>query len=143
MLMHDRLARTIEKFEAGLKDSHRPEDRILVRSYLAELAPVLARAVLGSDVLKELPEVERMFGNSWLHDSQPFENAFAEWRLFRQEYEERSFSAMTVNERLSAASIMDEFDQACTAKDRTTARRLLQSVYLGEADIEAILLDRM
>ena len=143
MLMHDRLAKTIEKFEVGLQACHRPEDRTLVQKYLAVLAPVLAHAVLGKDVFQELPKIEKLFGNSWLHDIRPFDDAFAEWRQFRREYEEFSLRAMTVNERLVAASKMDQFDQACAAKDRQTARRLLESVYLSESDIERILLDRM
>ena len=80
------LAETIESFSRAAGESSRPEDRRLAADYLAALAPVLARAVLGQSILDDLAKIERLFGNTWLIDQAPFEDAFARWRSFKEEY---------------------------------------------------------
>ena len=88
--MHRELANTIKLLERGIERSNRPEDRKLAADYLAALAPALASAVLGDDILPRLKDIDRLFGHSWLIDPTPFEDAFNSWRKFRSEYE--SFS---------------------------------------------------
>ena len=100
--MHRALAEAIVLFERGVQECHRPEDRAQAERYLAALAPVLAGAVTGDDVLPRLEAIERLFGHSWLVDSAPFEAAFHKWRSFRSfrsEYEQRVLGAMSINER--------------------------------------------
>jgi hypothetical protein len=53
--MHRALAEAIASFEDGMERSNRPEDRKLAHDYLAALAPLLARAVMGIDILQEIP----------------------------------------------------------------------------------------
>ena len=81
--MHDTLAKCILAFDAGLAECHRSEDRVLVSTYLAALAPVLAKCTVGSDVLGDLQSIERLFGNSWVIDEKPFLAALNFWREFK------------------------------------------------------------
>jgi hypothetical protein len=76
-IIHRPLAEAIEALSAGMERSTRPEDRRLVADYLAALAPILAGATLGQDVLGRLPDI----------DHAPFEEGLAKWREFRREYE--------------------------------------------------------
>ncbi len=100
--MHRELANTIKLFEQGLERSNRPEDRKVVADYLAALGPILALAVLGEDVLARLLNIERLFGNTWVVDAEPFEEAFSSWRRFKDDYEKFALGGMTVKERLYA-----------------------------------------
>jgi len=74
----------VEGLERGIRESKRPEDRKLANDYLAALAPLLASAVLGKDILRQLPIVERLLGHTWLIDDAPFCEALSRWRLFRR-----------------------------------------------------------
>jgi hypothetical protein len=137
--MHETLAKCIIAFAAGLAECHRSEDRALVSTYLAALAPVLAKCTVGSDVLDDLQSIERLFGNSWVIDEKPFLAALSYWRKFKNSYEQFSLDAMTVNERLSALHLLDEF---AVAKDSNCTERmqaLLRRVYVEEHAIEEIL----
>jgi hypothetical protein len=62
--MHRTLAETIECFHEGIARSKRPEDRALAKDYLASLAPLLARATLGTDILRDLSTIDRLFGHT-------------------------------------------------------------------------------
>jgi hypothetical protein len=44
------------------------------------------------------------------------------------------YSAMTVNERLVASGLMDEFDAALRARDRTRIMAVLERVALSKED---------
>ena len=137
--MHRALAETVTLFEAGLARCTRAEDRSLVSDYLSALAPILAAAVRGEDVLARLDSVERLFGNTWLIDDAPFLPALEKWRQFRSEYEQWVFSGMTVNERLCALGLMDEYDRAIQSRDRARLRRILERVKVDAASIDRIL----
>lgn len=95
--MHRTLAEAVALFEVGLRNCSRAEDRSLVSSYLSTLAPILAAAVLGENVLARLEGVERIFGNTWLIDEVPFLPALQKWRQFRSEYEQWALSGVTVD----------------------------------------------
>ncbi|MBN8279152.1 MAG: hypothetical protein J0M16_00905 [Gammaproteobacteria bacterium] len=82
------LAEAVDLFQAGLSQCRRPEDRILVERFLAELAPLLAALVLGRSIPGRIGSIERLIGNSWLVDEAPFELALAKWREFRTQYEQ-------------------------------------------------------
>jgi len=49
------------------------------------------------------------------------------------------YGGMTVNERLSVAGVIDEFDAAALAKDENKMREILQPLELGESNIKAII----
>lgn len=49
------------------------------------------------------------------------------------------YSAMTVNERLYAAGLLDEFDRAVQAADVETLERVLRRVQLSDENIAAII----
>ena len=51
----------------------------------------------------------------------------------------RKYDGMTVNERLSVAKKIDEFDKAVNEKDRIKVISILQSVELTESSIYPIL----
>ena len=136
--MHRTLAESIELFRRGISDSTRPEDRTLASQYMAALAPLLARAILGGDLLQELPKIERLFGQTWLVDETPFQPAFDKWRTFKQEYETFVLSGMTVNERLHALGTLEEFERASRARDREHATRLLKQARVDEAAVRQI-----
>jgi len=82
----------------GLERCERPEDRTLVREYLAALAPLLAGATLGENILPNL-------------------EGLAKWRQFKSEYERGFFGAMTVNERLFAMGLLQSYDRALNEGD--------------------------
>jgi len=137
-MVHRALAESIALFEAGLAQCHRPDDRNLVHTYLAALAPVLAAGVLGEDVLGRLAGIERLVGNSWLVDQEPFVPAFAKWREFRTEYEAFAAGGMTVNERLIAFAVVDEYEQAVRDRDLQSIRAILRRVYVDNESIDRI-----
>ena len=136
--MYRALAETVELFEAGLASCHRSEDRAVVDNYLAALAPILAGAVLGKDVLARIKQVERLFGQTWLIDQSPFEPALSKWREFRQEYERFVVRGMTVNERLHAFSLLESYDQAEANKNIKEIERILKAVHVDDDSIENI-----
>ncbi len=125
--MYRILAEAIDCLSWGVRESRRPEDRKLATDYLAALAPLLALATLGKDILRDLPDIDRLLGQTWLVDETPFRAALKKWRAFKEEYEKFAVSGMTVNERLHAFGILDAFDRARSAHDRDEARRLLQA----------------
>ena len=137
--MHRALAEAIELFERGLAESERSEDRRHVEQYLAELAPMLAAAVLGNDILGRLRQAERLFGRTGLIDQTPFEPAFTKWREFKTEYEKFAVRGMTVNERLNAFSLTDVYDQAVSSRDLDGVQRILQAIHVDETSIVRII----
>jgi hypothetical protein len=74
-MSHD-LAKVVVSFARGIHESNRPEDRELVSDYLAALAPLLGKAVIGEDIQDDLKNMNRLFGHTWVVDPQPFEDAF-------------------------------------------------------------------
>ena len=137
--MHRALAESISEFHAGLMRTNRAEDRSTASTYLAALAPLLARATLGEDILRDIPTIERLFGHTWLIDVHPFESAFSRWREFVAEYSRQALGGMTVNERLAAMNLLDDFDTASKRHDTAAIRDILRRIYLDESSIDAIL----
>ena len=138
LIIHSTLAEAIDSLNSGLETCTRPEDRRLVQEYLAALAPVLARATLGHDVLISFDGIERLLGNTWLMDDAPFKDGLAKWRQFRSEYERASLGAMTVNERLHAMGLLKSYDRALAERDPNAVAALLRRVYVDEASIAKI-----
>ncbi len=130
------LAETIEIFESS--DCSRAEDRAVIERYLAALAPALAHAVLGQTIIAEIQEIDRIFGHTWLKDAVPFNEAFAKWREFRDEYLPFAVRGMTVNERLHAFGLLDAYDRAAGVHDVSAIRQILESVYVDADSIENI-----
>jgi hypothetical protein len=137
--MYRTLAEVIEGIERGIRESRRPEDRELAKDYLAVLAPMLASAVLGRDILRELPVFERFLGHTWLIDDTPFQEALSKWRVFRAEYEKFALSSMTVNERLVALGTMEAFERAEADRDAREVRRLLMEAHVDEPSIQRVI----
>jgi hypothetical protein len=137
--VHRTLAETIDAFARGIRASSRPEDRKLASDYLAALAPLLAATVLGRDVLAQLPQIDRLFGHTWLHDGELFRDAFAKWTTFKAEYLPFALGSMTVNERLSAMGTLESFDRALETRDADQVSELLRAVYVDEASIKQII----
>lgn len=137
--MYRALAESIDYFARAEARSNRPEDRKLARDYLAALAPLLARATLGQDVLRDLDVVDRLFGQTWIIDVDSFQDAFERWAVFKREYTQHALSGMTVNERLDAVGRLEEFDAAQSSRDVEAVRRLLQQVCVDEGSIRKIL----
>ena len=50
-----------------------------------------------------------------------------------------SYNAMTVNERLFVAGLMDEFDHSVRVRDVESLTRILREVQLDDEDIAAII----
>jgi hypothetical protein len=137
--MHRRLAETIKSFEHGIKVSRRPEDRQIARDYLAALASVLASTVLGDDILSVIRAIDRLFGQTWITDADPFQQAFANWDAFKDEYRRFVFSGMTVNERLYANGTLEAFDDAKATKDVEQMEQLLGDVHVDDTSIKKII----
>jgi hypothetical protein len=92
------LAEVIRDFAAGEERTNRPEDRVLVQKYVAALGPILAAAVAGKPVQEELADFDRLLGQSWLVDIEPFQAPLAKWESFRRGSE----VAATPNEAVAA-----------------------------------------
>lgn len=137
--MNRELAKTILQFSQGIKNSSRPEDRKLANDYLAALAPLLAHTVIGDDILKEIREIEKLFGDTWVIDNSPFEKAFKSWKLFKEEYEVFALSGMTVNERLFSLDLIDLFDIACKEKNELKIRGILERARVDNESIDSII----
>ncbi len=60
------------------------------------------------------------------------------WELAEYDAAHGFYNAMTVNERLFAAGLIDEFDSALEAKDKDRLVKLLQEVEVPESDIRKI-----
>jgi len=109
-----------------------------VGQYLAALAPILAAATLGEDVLPRLAEIDRLLGHTWIVDENPFKEGLAKWRQFKDEYERDSLGSMTVNERLHAMGLLEAFDRARAGEDWHAVAGLLRRVHVDEASIAKI-----
>ena len=48
-------------------------------------------------------------------------------------------AGMTVNERLHATDQFDEFDSAVASQNVVVLRQILESLHIGEANVEAII----
>ena len=137
--MYRTLAEVVESFARGIQRSNRPEDRALASDYLAALAPVLASAALGHVILRELRQIDRLFGHTWLVDDEPFRDALEKWETFKGEYERFALSGMTVNERLAALDQQDAFDRAFESGDEAELERLLKGAHVDDASIQEII----
>ncbi len=137
--MNEELAKAILCLEQGIEKSNYPEDRNLAVKYLAELAPILAKATIGEDVLKDLERLDRFHGNVWLKDIEPFGDFYTHCYNFRNQYEKLTLGGMTVNERLFAIGQFDDFDRYIKYKLWDDLRALLRRVHLDETNIEAII----
>lgn len=137
--MNDELAKVILCIKQGIEKSTYPEDRSLAERYLSLLAPILAKATIGEDVLKDLESFDRFHGNVWLRDIEPFGGFYTHWQQFRDEYEKLSFSGMTVNERLFALDQIDNFDRYIKHKQWDQLSLLLKRVKLDDQSIDAII----
>lgn len=136
--MNDTLAKCVIEFTDGLSNCHHPEDKAVIERYLASLAPILAKATIGADVLHDLQQIERLFGNTWLKDDQPFKDALFSWRKFKTEYELLALKGMTAHERLSALHLLSDYDAAVLKGDKKLMKALLERVYLDIASIQQI-----
>ena len=137
--MHRSLAETIDLIADGIRHSDNPADRKLGTDLLARLAPLLSAAVLGRDILGELPDIERYFGNTWFVDGDLYARVYANWTAFRTEYEAFVLLAMTVNERLAAGGIAEKFEQAEKRGDTGTMEGLVKAARVDADSIRAIL----
>lgn len=136
--MHRKLAETVLSIQKGIASSKRPEDRELATEYMAALAPILASAVLGNDVLADVTTIDRRFGQTRLVDVGPFRDAFDQWISFREEYRRFVLGGMTTNERLFADGKLDAFNVAQATKDVDQLERILRDVYLDEPSIQML-----
>jgi hypothetical protein len=76
------LAEVVLSFARGIAASNRPEDRKLASDYLAALAPILGKTVIGEDIQNDLKYLDRLFGQTWITDVEPFNDAFRLWGQF-------------------------------------------------------------
>jgi hypothetical protein len=137
--MHRKLAQAILSLQNGIKSSSRPDDRKLAAEYMAALAPILASVVVGTDVLADIKNIDRLFGQTWLRDTEPFRHALEHWSSFREEYRRFAFGGMTTNERLFADGQLDTFERAEAIGNFEQMELILRSVYLDEPSIKTII----
>ena len=137
--MYRQLAETISLMSRGMAESKQPEDRKIASGYLAALAPLLAATVLGETILRKLDDIDRLFGHTWLINEEPFSNAMASWRTFRDEYETWVLGGMTVHERLFELGLLDDFELARSGKDTGRMTEILRRIRIDESDIKGII----
>jgi hypothetical protein len=105
---------------------------------MSALAPVLASTVIGSDIIQAIKAIDRLFGQTWIIDVEPFRNAFDKWAVFKDEYRRFVFSGKTTDERLFANGTLDAFDHARESRNVAQMTQLLRDVYLDEGSIKRI-----
>lgn len=86
------IAQCIMHLSDGIANSSRPEDRKTASGYLSNLAPLLAQSVLGRDIIPDLESVERLLGQTWIIDSESFEQFFESWRRIYEEHHKHKTS---------------------------------------------------
>jgi hypothetical protein len=137
--MYRTLAEALDSLDRGTRVSTHPEDRKLVTEYLAALAPLLARSVLGQDILGDLPSIERLLGHTWLIDQSPFDDGLLKLREFIARYTRFALTAMPVNERLLTLGTLETFDSARAAGDLREVQKLLEDAYVDAESVQNIL----
>jgi hypothetical protein len=59
------------------------------------------------------------------------------------ELNEQEARGMTVNERLFHIGLIDEFYEAAEQRDETKMRTILEKLYLGSGNVEAIIINHL
>ncbi len=91
--------------------------------------------VLGQDILRDLPSIERLLGHTWLIDQTPFDAGLSKLREFKAEYTQVALSAMTVSERLFALGTLESFDRARASGDEREVQRLLAEAHVDAESV--------
>ena len=58
----------------------------------------------------------------------------------KKELSEKEASGMTVNERLFAADLIDDFDDAVAQNDKPKLKSILEKIYLSPENIQTIIM---
>ena len=140
--MLNSLANCILKIDRGVRASRRPEDRVLGEKWLAYLSPVLANSLMSRIDFESIQGFERLVGHSFLIDPDPFGSFYDDWKNYREQCERQLVAGMTVNERLFALGLSNEFDQFAAAKEWDECRAILRKAYLDHTNIEPIIDNR-
>jgi hypothetical protein len=135
LAIHRDLAEVIESFARGVEESTVPEDRARVGEILTALAPLLATVTRGSDIVCELPRMDRLFESVRLLEDEPFREALSKWAAFREEYPRFALSGMTVNERLYVLGTAEAYDRAKEARDAGEMERILKEAQVDMPSI--------
>jgi len=80
-----KLALCILAFERAIKASNRPEDRLLGSNYLSVLGPLLAQVIEKQKIQSRIADIDRLFSQTWIINSEPFEEAFDLWKCVKQD----------------------------------------------------------
>jgi len=140
--MLNSLANCILKIDKGVRTSSHPEDRVLGEKWLAYLSPVLASSLLSKADLEGIKGFERLIGHSFLVDPEPFGTFYDDWKNYKEQSERQLVAGMTVNERLWALGLSDEFERFAAVKEWDQCRAILRKAYLDHANIEPIIESR-
>lgn len=94
------LAAVVVAFSEGVSRSRLPDDRMLAREYLAQLASVLAATTIGSDPAAFIDTFERLLSQTRFVDDAPFREALGRWEVYRSRHQRGSLHRGEVAPRL-------------------------------------------
>jgi hypothetical protein len=131
------LTRFAAKVQQLLDSTDEPEDKKILRMYLAKAAILLDKVNRDEPVDADVDAMEKLFGQTWLRDDETYHEVYSEWDYF-QRLRWQSIHGMTVNERLFCLGLIDEFDQAIARGDEQRLRGILFKCFLDERSIRRI-----
>ena len=132
------LSTCILKIERGIQQCARPEDRVLGKTLLSYLAPILASSELSKANLSRLQDFERLLGYSFLIEPAPFEDFSKDWLEYKEQCERYLTLGMSSNERLHALGLLEEFDSYVQTKDWVKLRTVLKRAHFDDQTVEVI-----
>ena len=137
--MVNALSNCILKIEHGICHSNCPEDQRLGEKFLVCLGPLLAASELSCVELRQIKEFERLVGNSFLTDPNPFGTFYEDWTEYKIQCERMICGGMTVNERLFALGLLDDFELCEKNRDWMRMEQILREAHVDSRDIDAII----
>ncbi len=132
------LARFISEIDQRAGCTSQAEDRPLYDKFLAGAAIIMAKVEQDEPIGSDICSMERLFGHTWFRDEEAYARIYTEWDCFKGLLR-MSFKGMTVNERLVALGLLEEFDKAVALRDEPYLRGVLFKCLLDDAAVEAII----
>ena len=119
-------------------ETHETEDRRIYEMYLSQAGVILAKVQQDQGIGNDINRMEHIFGNTWLTDGMAHTKAYSTWDKFK-ELLLQSIHGMTVNERLFALGLLDEFDKAIERRSEDRMRAVLSKCFLTQDNIQTII----
>ncbi|MGA1795872.1 MAG: hypothetical protein ACMUIL_08420 [bacterium] len=125
-----------DKLSGETKDA---EDRKIYRMYLTHAALILAKVEKGKSCEEDIINAEPLFDRSRPKDATAYDALHQIWSALTTLLTKPSFEGMSVNERLFAFGLFDQFDDAVSRRDFRMLRQILEKCMYEESEIKEII----